>query len=344
MSTEIRNPTLTPVRPNLGLRDKLDLWKATRIGAVDLNDPQLPLSRKLTLALGLAGIAACGGTPADPPTTSTTEIVPTTPASTTTIEAPTTTTTSTTVPETTTTTEAEYPFNLPANITQPTGEIKDPETGNDLELGLVGIEKMESIFDVPTNGYYREWQLDKAILSARMARLYQSVEINSRGEPVEYVFLDLVIDEHPDGTPVIWPLKLGTLNTEWSLGISDDEFGTHTYGLTPAKLSDLFNKDSEMGRYFNAELDKYAQIIIEIPIEEPMYRDLLEDSRFCNPPAAGNSPEECIEILNRSYFNTHVNTKIVDMLNQGIDIPNDALLEGEYGIHPFAPQIYPFTP
>lgn len=137
MSIEILNPILTPVKPDLGIKDRIDLWSATRLGS---GDKAKELSKKrwfaLKSTLGLALLGACGGATTGEPTTQPTVIestttlppstLPTTEATTTTIPV-----TSPTVPEATTTTEGIV------EIYEPRGEVNVPKSETPVGYGVI---------------------------------------------------------------------------------------------------------------------------------------------------------------------------------------------------------------
>ena len=185
MNEVIQNPTLTPFQPKLGIKDRKDLFKATRIGAADLNEPQLPLNRKLTLALGLAGIAACGGNTVDSTTTTPPTTISSTVPQETTTNLPPVTTTTTTVPETTTTLPEFYcypsntevpPINileLPIDIVEPTGNVI--QNGEVVNLGS---------FEYSIHAYLS----DEQSFIGRLIQCYETISVSSNGNEITSLF------------------------------------------------------------------------------------------------------------------------------------------------------------
>lgn len=236
MNMENPGRVLTPVRPNLGIRDRRDLFKATRIGAADLNEPKLPLSRKLTLVFGLAGIAACGGNTTEPSTTTT---PPTTIESTTTIPTTTLPLTTTTVPESTTTTT------IP---TEPSGLVIGSD-GKAVPLGKIGEE--------------RPPQRVETIVSVRVIDAYEQVVEDFQGRPENVLFLRVVSGKKNDD-PNILSLMIGRADDILTVDISIDGRGLNvsTTAMTVSELKDRLLNQADRDQQI------YIQFITEYESEE----------------------------------------------------------------------------
>lgn len=316
MSTEIQNPTLTPVRPKLGIRDRIDLFKATRVGGVSESSQQRSLLQRLIAipAAGAAIIGACADGTTEttvPPTSSTTiestttEAPPTTPPTT---EAP---TTSTTVPE------PEYPFNLPPTIGLPTGEVINRETEEPI---LLGIDELLE------NEFYKG-----AILNGRITRVYTQIQDNFQGKSAEVGYIDVVVDTYTNGEPIILHVKLGRPEFDSIIEVrSSDAKSTTVVGIeTP--ISELISENSIL----RVRADRYSQIKIAIG-----YEDTNDYERnICENNSDTSLNILCERILD-SLETRHYSKRIIELLQRGNIDPNELsdierTISSPYEIHTF---------
>ena len=331
MNEVIQNPTLTPFQPKLGIKDRKDLFKTTRIGAADLNEPQLPLNRKLTLALGLAGIAACGGNTVDSTTTTPPTTISSTVPQETTTNLPPVTTTTTTVPETTTTLPEFYcypsntevpPINileLPIDIVEPTGNVI--QNGEVVNLGS---------FEYSIHAYLS----DEQSFISRLIQCYETISVSSNGNEVTSLFAKVVAGKYTDGSPIIATINFGMIGID-TIGqtlkedteeITEGEISPQAVNqlddLIPSLIRRLRN-NSEVGLVINthtlnsaSEIDQYYQNCIQYFTDQGYV--------ITDRPGGGKTVEEiCRESTDTFVYESSNRKELADLLVRGNINPNE---------------------
>lgn len=292
MSTEIQNPTLTPVKPDLGIKDWFALRNATGIGAVDKNEPRKSLISRLAAipALGTLVLGACGGA-TEPPPTSTTVIEPTATLpqpTTTTTKAPT-ITTSTTVPETPTTT-----LDPKEDITKASGDIYDGDKSLD-KLGFVRI------IDDPSNPEY-----DYIMLVKPVSLNTVTIE-NFQGEPKDVIVLTVSLSRREDGSPYIRKYMVSIPNENIG-GYARKNYTRNFNAVTDD--APLSFKDEELTALLNQIIEEKREVGIALPYE------------FTNLSGLNNCfTEGCNyarEMIERFDYNTNTYNDLINQSAEGV--------------------------
>ncbi len=310
MNTEIPNRILIPVKPGLSIKDRLDLWKATRLGGVGEKGPRASLITRLASipALGAVIIGACGGATSEPPTTSTTVIESTTTEATTTL--PTTSTTE----ATTTTTGAETTTTIPPDCTIPSGRVNID--GEDVPLGL---------FKDPLHTY----QEGEESISVRVLNAYTKLYRDFRGEDAVVVYLDVCVGHYSNGSPIIVSVMFGRSDIDY---INTTFYNTSNDITSGLITTDLYARMSDILPLLEERETNSSQIGFIINTLTSSESDLSEDNF-----------NSCVEYFNGQQINgqsycdlawekaEHIetNVKLLDLLRQGSIDSNQGLSENE---------------
>lgn len=275
----------TPVKPDLGIRARIELFKALH-GFGEQNEQPLKsrIATAVKFAPGFLGLlaTACGDT-AVPPTSSTeivsTTTTPTTEPPTSTTEAPT-TTTSTTVPEPTTTTD-------PLEVCRASGDIYNGDTRL-TKLGMVDVWESERT----TNAF------DYYVMLAKPVTLNTRI-IDYQGTQKEIYTLSLCLGQYEDNTPYIREFMLDMPREDngfvfikhWTRNFNaaspTDDYLTFLDENTVALINQMIEEQREIGLYIpyrissdviqhdNKYSDRFKEVIEKIPYNNNTYNDLL---------------------------------------------------------------------